>query len=121
LPNTRRPSPTRRRVAFATGLVAALAIAAPVADASTSTEASAPPSVVVSLPDMAGLQASIQQLLASVGVSGPAVVISGDIPYAGPLSPGPVVKAPTVSGTVFHGPTTVVVSPSPAVGITNGP
>jgi hypothetical protein len=77
-----------------TGVIAALAIAAPVAQASAATP------VAVPLP--AGLPAFIAPLLASAGPS------------------RPVAKGPTVIGSVFNGATTVVVSTSPAAGSVHG-
>ena len=81
---------------MATGVIAALAVAAPVA------EASADASVTVPLPPLGSIPAFIGPLLSSVGPSSHVAV------------------AGTAIGDVFNGGTLVVVSAGPAIGSTNG-
>jgi hypothetical protein len=90
---------------LAAGVIAALAIAAPVA------EASADPAGVVPLPAIGGLPAVGGWLAGFPGYTLP----------AGLVGPGAVVaKGPTVIGSVANGGTTVVVSNGLAVGNTVG-
>ena len=84
----------RRRAALATGVIAALAVAAPVAQASADT------SVTVPLPP--SVAAVIGPLLSSVGPS------------------SHIAQAGAAIGDVFNGGTLVVVSAGPATGSTNG-
>lgn len=96
----RRISRTKRRVGSAAGIVAALAIAAPVAQASAVTPA---------LP-LAGLA----DPAAAAGYAAVAYPFVG-LPLAGVYA-----KGPTVIGDAFNGGTTVVVSNGYAAGSTNG-
>lgn len=90
-----RCSPIKKRAALATGAIAALAIAAPI------TEASAQLPVAL-LPPIAGVPAYVNPLLASLGPSGRAAL--GGVSY----------------GNLLNGGTTVVVGTWAAVGSTNG-
>jgi hypothetical protein len=93
----------RRRSVLAAGVIAALAIAAPVA------EASADPTPVVPLPAVAGLGALGGWLGGFPGYAVP----------PGLVGPGAILaKGPTVIGSVANGGTTVVVSNGLAVGNT---
>jgi hypothetical protein len=80
---------------LATGVIAALAIAAPVAEASDATSS-------VALPPFASIPAYLEPLLASLG----------------PTSQ--VAEGGAAIGDVFNGGTTVVVSTGVAAGSTNG-
>jgi hypothetical protein len=97
-------SPIRRRAVSAAGVIAALAIGAPVSEASAATPFQLagfhPPSF--HLPAIANLPA----------------VAPVPFPFVGPVGAA-VAIGPTVIGSVFNGGTTVVVSNSPAVGSTN--
>jgi hypothetical protein len=84
---------------LATGVIAALAIAAPVAEASAATP------VVIPVPNIYGLPALLAPLLSGVG---------GYVGYVGVAIAGPAI------GDVFNGGTTVVISSSPAFGTTIG-
>jgi hypothetical protein len=95
----RRISRTRRRVGSAAGIIAALAIAAPVAQASAVT----PGLPAAGLADPAATAAYAALAYPVVG-----------LPAAGVYS-----KGPTVIGDAFNGGTTVVVSNGYAVGSTN--
>jgi hypothetical protein len=93
----------RRRPVWAAGVIAALAIAAPVA------EASAQPAAAVPLPAAGGLGALGGWLGGFPGYALP----------VGLLTPGAIVaKGPTVVGSVANGGTTVVISNGLAVGNT---
>jgi hypothetical protein len=92
---TRRLSAASRPVALATGVIAALAIAAPGAEASAATPVSVP------LPAFADIPAFVAPLLSSLGPS------------------SRVAMAGTAIGDVFNGGTTVVVSAGPVAGSTN--
>jgi hypothetical protein len=94
----RGTSRTKRRAASVAGIVAALAVAVPVAQASAAT----PP---IPLPPIPGLPADIAPPYSFVAL---------------PLGGAAVAKGPTVIGDTFNGGTTVVVSNSPAAGSTNG-
>jgi hypothetical protein len=83
---------------LATGVIAALAVAAPV------TEASADASVTFPLPPLASIPAFIGPLLSSLGPSSHVAVAQGG----------------AAIGDVFNGGTLVVVSTGPATGSTNG-
>jgi hypothetical protein len=97
LSKTRRTSPIKRRAALAAGVIAALAIAAPVAGASADTTVSVP------LPPYASLPAFLGPLLAA----------------AGPATQIAVAHAGASIGNVFNGGTTVIVSTGLAAGGTN--
>jgi hypothetical protein len=95
----RRPSPISRRAAVATGVIAALAIAAPVAEASAATPLAVPPRATASLravnpPPRAFVEPSVARAAGATG--------------------------PTLIGDVFNGGTAIVTSPSPAVGTVVG-
>jgi hypothetical protein len=94
-----RPSPIRRLGALATGVIAALAIAAPVAEASAATPHAAPP------PGIASLPAANPQPPSAVEPS---------------VARAAVANGPTLIGDGFNGPTAIVTSPSPAVGTVVG-
>jgi hypothetical protein len=91
----------KRRAVWATGVIAALAVAAPVAEASAE-EASVDPTPALSLPALGELPA-FGELPAIDGL--PALT-----PVSFPSIPGVAVGA-TVVGTVTNGGTTVCVSP----------
>jgi hypothetical protein len=95
----RRPSPIRRIGALAAGVIAALAIAAPVAAASAATTRAVPPPAIATRPAVNPPPAS------SVEPS---------------VAHGAVAIGPTLIGDVFNGGTTIVTSPSPAVGTVVG-
>jgi hypothetical protein len=95
----RRPAPIRRLAALATAVIAALAIAAPVAEASAATPHAVPVRAIASLP------AANPQPPSSVEPS---------------VDRAAVANGPTLIGDVFNGPTTIVTSPSPAVGTVVG-
>jgi hypothetical protein len=90
----------RRRAVWAAGVAAAVAIGAPVAEASAATT---PVPALPALPAIGGLPAFKPAPLAFVGPS---------VGHVG------VAMGPTVIGSVFNGGTTVVVSSNPAVGNT---
>jgi hypothetical protein len=95
----RRGSSIGRSAALATGVIAALAIAAPVAEASAATTLAVPPPAVaghaaVNLPVMSLAEPSAEPAAVAIG--------------------------PTIIGSVFNGGTTVVVSTGPAIGTTLG-
>jgi hypothetical protein len=98
-PKNRRPSPIRRRAALATGVIAALAIVAPVAEASAATPLAVPP------PAIASVRAVNPPRLSSVEPS---------------VARAAVADGPTLIGDVFNGGTAIVTSPSPAVGTVVG-
>jgi hypothetical protein len=84
---------------LATGVIAALAIAAPVSEASAATPHAVPVRAIATLP------AVNPQPLSSVEPSGGRVVVA---------------TGPTIIGSVFNGGTAFVTSPSPAVGTVVG-
>jgi hypothetical protein len=90
-PQDQRRSPIRRRAALATGVITALAIAAPGAQASAAASPALPASAI------AGLRAPVSSVEHPVGRAAVAV-------------------GPTIIGSVFNGGTAVVTSPGPAVG-----
>jgi hypothetical protein len=94
----RRPSPIRRRAALATGVITALAIAAPVAEASAATPHAVPPSAIASLPAANPPPSFVEHSVARAAVA----------------------TGPTLTGDVFNGGTAIVTSPSPAVGTVVG-
>jgi hypothetical protein len=94
----------RRRAVSAAGVIAALAIAAPVAGASAATPLSLPALPAFHVPAFAGLPAFTPAPLSFVG------------PSVGQVA---VAIGPTVIGSVFNGGTTVVVSTAPAAGAVN--
>ena len=106
MPNKKsRIGPLRRRTVWATGVVTALAIAAPVA------EANAQPIPALPLPAAGGLPA-----LGALPAFTPA-----PLSFVGPAIGGiGVAIGPTVIGDVFNGGTTVVVSTGPGLGNTIG-
>jgi hypothetical protein len=99
MPNKSRIRPLKRRTVWATGVVTALAIAAPVA------EANAQPLPALPLPAAGGLPAFKPAPLSFVG------------PSIGGIG---VAIGPTVIGDVFNGGTTVVVTAGPGLGNTIG-
>jgi hypothetical protein len=108
MPNKSRIRPLKRRTVWATGVVTALAIAAPVA------EANAQPLPALSLPAAGGLPA----LPAAGGL--PAFT-PAPLSFVGPAIGGiGVAIGPTVIGDVFNGGTTVVVTAGPGLGNTIG-
>jgi hypothetical protein len=108
LPAKKRIGSIRRRAVSAAGVIAALAIAAPVAGASAAPHRMLPFAGAPFLPGIAGLPAV------------PAVPVPPvPLPFIGPAGAA-VAIGPTVIGDVFNGGTTVVVSNSAAVGSTNG-
>ena len=94
----RRPGPIRRRGALATGFITALAIGAPVAEASAATPLAVHPPAIVSLSAVDPPPLSLVE------------------PPGGRVAVG---IGPTIIGSVFNGGTTVVVSTGPAVATTN--
>ena len=111
---SRRITRMTRRAVSAAGVITALAVAAPLAQASAATPVvPLPPSALAalgslpafgSIPGLGSLPAFDPVPLSFVGL---------------PIGAG-VAIGPTVIGDVFNGGTTVVVSNSPAVGSTNG-
>ena len=97
-PKPRHRGPICTPVALATGVITALAIAAPVADASAATPHAVP------------LRASAS--LTAINPPPASVVRSGD--HAA------VAIGPTLSGDVFNGATVIVTSPSSVVGAVVG-
>ena len=95
----RRPTPIRRRAALATGVIAALAIVAPVAEASAATSLAVPQRAVASLRAVNPPPRSFVE---------PSVARAG------------VAIGPTLTGDFFNGGTAIVTSPSPAVGMVVG-
>jgi hypothetical protein len=93
----------RRRAVSTAGVIAALAIAAPVAGASAAT-----PRAIPHLPAIANLPA-VDGFGGFGGFGG----------YGGPWAGVAVAIGPTVIGSVFNGGTTVVVSTAPAAGAVN--
>lgn len=95
MPTMKRLNPMRR-AALASAAIAALAIAAPVAQAGAATPAD------VALPGYATIPAWVYPLIAGAGTSGLAVAYGG-----------------VAIGDVLNGGTTVAVSPGPVYGSTN--
>jgi hypothetical protein len=102
MPNKSRIGPLKRRTVWATGVVTALAIAAPVA------EAGAQPLPALPLPALPAAGALPAFKPAPLSFVGPAIGGIG------------VAIGPTVIGDVFNGGTTVVVSTGPGLGNTIG-
>jgi hypothetical protein len=98
LPTRRRVTPIKRPARWATGVIAALAIGAPVAEASAAT------TVTIPLPPSTTLPALLAPLLSSVG----------------PSSQAAVAQAGAAIGDVFNGGTTVCVSTAVSTCSTNG-
>jgi hypothetical protein len=111
MPTNRRISRINRRAVSAAGVITALALAAPVAEASAATRVLPLPGLPAAplsgfhLPAFGGLGAFTPAPLSFVGPS---------IGFVG------VAIGPTVIGDVFNGGTTVVVSNGPALGTTIG-
>jgi hypothetical protein len=95
MPNNSRIGLLKRRAVWATGVIAALAVAAPVAGAS------ADPTPALSLPALGELPAFGEL---------PAIDLPALTPVSFPSIPG-VAVGPTVIGAVTNGPTAVCVSP----------
>jgi hypothetical protein len=102
MPKKSGSDPLKRRTVWATGVVTALAIAAPVA------EASADPTPALPLPAAGALPALPAFTPAPLSFVGPSLAHIG------------AAIGPTVIGSVFNGGTTVVVSSDPAAGNTIG-
>jgi hypothetical protein len=105
MPNKSRIGPLRRRAVWATGVVTALAIAAPVGEANAQPIPALPLPAAGGLPALGGLPAFTPAPLSFVG------------PAIGGIG---VAIGPTVIGDVFNGGTTVVVSAGPGLGNTIG-
>jgi hypothetical protein len=98
MPTRSRRSPIKRRAAWATGVITALAIAAPAGEARAAT------TVTVPLPPSTTLPAFLAPLLSSLG----------------PSSQGAVAQGGAAIGDVFNGGTTVCVSTAASACSTNG-
>jgi hypothetical protein len=109
MPINSRTGLLKRRAVWATGVIAALAVAAPVA------EASAQPIPALPLAGLGGL-GGLGGIGGFPGYGGGFGGGFGGVPFG--AVGAAVAKGPTVIGSVFNGGTTVVVSSGPAVGNT---